>query len=708
MSFDAQRLYDLLPAIYRICDQSQDEPLRALLAVMSEQIAVVEENLDQLYDDQFIETCAEWVVPYIGDLIGYRALHGVVSKIGSPRAEVANTIGYRRRKGTAAMLEQLARDVTGWPARVVEFFELLRTTQYMNHIRLFNAASPSLRDWEALERLDSAFGSTAHTIDVRCIATRKGRFNIPNIGIFLWRIQAFRLQDSPAVKLDAHRFLFSPLGNDSPLFTRPLAEDQIEHLATPLNVPEPISRRVLDAHFDDYYGGGDEKSLVIDDGGSALPVQVCDLSDDGGGAGAWAHKPEHHIAVDPVLGRIAFPDDQHPDTVKVTYHYGFAAEMGGGPYERAGTFAQLTVDQARLRIPGDHATIQAAIDALPPEGGIVEITDNGRYVETLAIKAAAGATIELRAANERRPTVILTDDFSISGGAESYVTLNGLLIVGSDTAAPKLGTVRVATGPDGSLAHLRIRHCTLVPGLRLAIDGKAQNPDVASLSIDMDGVAADIDKSILGGVRVAVGSACTASGSIIDSTAADQVAYAAPDGRAAGGSLTLRECTVVGRIHADRMPLISNSILLAVAATSGDWKVPIRAARRQEGCLRFSFVPLTAIVPRRYRCQPELAVATEIARLENLSHSELSATERDAVRANIEPWLVPGFMALRYGRPDYLLMRESCPSEICTGADDESEMGAFHDLYAPQRETNLRVRLEEYLRFGLEAGIFFA
>ena len=31
-----------------------------------------------MYDDQFIETCAEWLAPYIGDLIGYRTLHGVV------------------------------------------------------------------------------------------------------------------------------------------------------------------------------------------------------------------------------------------------------------------------------------------------------------------------------------------------------------------------------------------------------------------------------------------------------------------------------------------------------------------------------------------------------------------------------------------------------------------------------------------------------
>jgi hypothetical protein len=78
MSFDAQKLYELLPAIYRARDAEQGGPLRELLAVIAEQAGVLEENLDQLYDDQFIETCGDWVVPYIGDLIGYRSLHGVV------------------------------------------------------------------------------------------------------------------------------------------------------------------------------------------------------------------------------------------------------------------------------------------------------------------------------------------------------------------------------------------------------------------------------------------------------------------------------------------------------------------------------------------------------------------------------------------------------------------------------------------------------
>jgi hypothetical protein len=34
-------------------------------------------------------------------------------------------------------------------------------------------------------------------------------------------------------------------------------------------------------------------------------------------------------------------------------------------------------------------------------------------------------------------------------------------------------------------------------------------------------------------------------------------------------------------------------------------------------------------------------------------------------------------------------------------------MGVFNHLQQPQREANLRAALEEYLRFGLEAGLFY-
>src|SRR6185437_7825709 len=108
--------YDLLPAIHRIRDAEQGGPLRGLLSVVEEEWRRLVEDVDGLYDDWFIETCDEWVVPYIADLLGVPGLSSVAG-VPSLRAVVANTIAYRRRKGTPAVLEQLARDVTGWPAR---------------------------------------------------------------------------------------------------------------------------------------------------------------------------------------------------------------------------------------------------------------------------------------------------------------------------------------------------------------------------------------------------------------------------------------------------------------------------------------------------------------------------------------------------------------------------------------------------------------
>src|SRR5262249_22221010 len=117
MSFDLERLYELLPAVYRLRDielaerhpelltaaeqselqqlqalfdskspltepqfkrlqelqdKQQRGPLKSLIEVIAQQVAVLEEDLDRAYDDQFIETCVEWVVPYIGDLVGAR------------------------------------------------------------------------------------------------------------------------------------------------------------------------------------------------------------------------------------------------------------------------------------------------------------------------------------------------------------------------------------------------------------------------------------------------------------------------------------------------------------------------------------------------------------------------------------------------------------------------------------------------------------
>jgi len=672
--FDSEKLYRLLPAIHRIRDAEQGEPLKALIAVMAEQIAVMEENIEQLYDDQFIETCADWVVPYIGDLIGYRLLYGAALGVGSPRAEVAHTIALRRRKGTAAVLEQLARDVTGWNARAVEFFQTLATTQYMNHLRPDNHYAPDLRHWQPLERIGSAFDSVAHTVDVRRIASERGRYNIANIGLFLWPIEAHALTRSTAVRVDDRRYRISALNHDMPLDNRPEADDHITHIAEPFNVPMRLSRRVL--HEDvanlpaQHYGEGLSVALYLN--GNPVPVpaaniRICDLSDDGL---SWAHLPaDNCYAIDPVLGRVALPNAPTTTQVHVSHHFGFGAEIGGGEYERAVSFAAAP-NQTVLRVPDDHATIAAALAALNGDG-VVEITDNGRYVETLSVQVTSNGRIELRARNERRPSLVLTDEMNISGGEDSEFALNGVLISGEKLRVPQAG--------NNLLRYLRISHVTLTPGWSLTPAGDPLQPDEPSLIIETANTDVTIDRSIIGGLRTHDGAKLSLTDSILDATRTDGVASAGLDGTAPGASLSMQGCTSIGKLHATLMPLISNCLLLAALAEADTWESPVRAQQKQTGCVRFSWLPLTARVPRRYRCQPE----------ENA------------------PPVAPRLLSLRYGTPIYGWLSARTTDAIRRGAEDESEMGAFHHLFAAQRETNLRVRLAEYLRAGLEAGIFY-
>ncbi|MCJ7838780.1 MAG: hypothetical protein MUP61_06155, partial [Burkholderiales bacterium] len=315
-TLNAERLYALLPAVYRIRDEQQGKPLHALVSLIAQEFEALEENIEQLYDDQFIETCQEWAAPYIVDLIGYRPLHGVAPAISSPRAEVANTIAYRRRKGTAAMLEQLARDVTDWPARAVEFFEQLATTQYMNHVRLHAPATADLRSTPRMLQRGGAFNAVAHTAEMRRAETGSGRYNIPNVGIFLWRLQPFRLSDVPLTPdsgdATGRKFRFNPLGADQPLFRWPLTEALISHIAEPANVPDPINLRLMaravtaaatDSTVADDYGEGESIVLSRPNANPTLPpIPIAAI-----GEGAEAHQVEQ-----PIAGVAADPDqDAH-------------------------------------------------------------------------------------------------------------------------------------------------------------------------------------------------------------------------------------------------------------------------------------------------------------------------------------------------------------------------------------------------------------
>lgn len=715
LSLDDQLRLDELTA------KAQRGPLHSLLLVIQEQLEVLAEDLDQLYDDQFIETCAPWVIPYIGDLIGYQSVKGIAPAVDDPRAEVAEIISQRRRKGTVLVMEQLARDMTAWGAHAVEFFQVLGDTQYMNHLRVWNDYAPDLRCWKTGVYIETGFDRTSHKVDVRRIEPRRGRYNIPNIGIFLWSLGAYSVtSDQASISSASPECLrFSSLGMDTPLFHRAILQgEEITDPAQPFNVADRLKRRVL---CDDlrkgvgavYYGESNSLALYLD--GKLLNPYEIEVANLSGPDGSWANMPAagsaFRAAIDPELGRIALPPAPAGAAlpkVKVSYHHGFNADLGGGEYARADGF--LVEDKAFVcpfPDPANYPDLQGAIDfaigKLTTKGAVaVEIKTSETYPQTgtlnLHINVPSGCTVELRAAGGKRPTLFLDSEISITGADSSSCALNGLLLAASTSMSPASPTpvalVHVpANRPDGStnqLETLNLTHCTLVPGWSVATDGTPRFPTAPNLVAEPAGVTVTATKSILGAIRAGEFVNVKAFDSIIDATDPTSVAIAALDGIAGVGSLTLGSaktpdvsqipsgCTVVGKVHAVLMSLVSNSIVWAALVASDSWPTGLIADRKQDGCVRFSFLPAGAKTPRRYECVEQTIAGPQ-----------------------------PIFFALRYGRPGYLKLLTSTPDFVRRGAEDGGEMGAFHFVLAPLRESDLRVRMTEYLPVGLEFGIIY-
>ena len=700
--YTTEEIYRLLPSVYRVRDAEQGGVLRELIDVIADQVNVLAESVEQLYDDQFVETCAAWVAPYIGDLVGYRTLHGVLPDIASPRAEVANTIRYRRRKGTVPVLEQLALDVTGWPARAVEFFELLAATQFMNHVRLHAKATADLRDEGRLELAGTfqagAFDSFAHTAEMRRIPTRAGRYNIQNVGLFLWRVQALRLVRSPLVDADdpaqGVRYRFDALGTDKPLFNPRRTEREITHIAEPIDLPIPLPRRFAKAQLRDLYGTGRAFLLETENGGVVDPVsevRICDLSDDPAAPGSWIHQPQPgdtHVAADPVLGRVAFPAAPAADELRLaTFHYGSALAIGGGGYDRAASLERMekvvTVSDGHTLGPG--APLGSVVG-----GGAVQILDSRRYAAPATITAntppsgAGDRVVALRSSNRERPLLTRADQLKLALQPDATIVLDGIVLAG--------GPLVIEESADTEQRKLVLRHCTLVPGVTRDPDGDPHWLGRASLIVLHPFAEVKLEHCVVGPVVAVEGVEVEASDSVIDASGETEVAFCGRqgpgtvssagdretgDGLEAGGHLTLDSCTVLGKVHAQRLD-VSDSILLARLGDADAWPAPVWAERRQVGCMRFSFVPPGSRTPRRFHC------------------------------AGTDPAHRPSHTSLRYGDPGYMQLRRSTHPAVRTGASDEGSMGVTHELHEPQRETNLRVRLDEYLRYGLEAGFFYA
>jgi hypothetical protein len=708
MSLTSDKLYNLLPEVYRIRDEKVGYPLKALIDVFEREARLVEDDISGLYDNWFIETCQQWVIPYIADLLGVQNIHYIdVPNTLSQRAYIANTLKYRRRKGTVTVLEQLTSDISGWYSRAVEFFQLLTTTQNLNHIRLKNASTPDLRDFRKLQLVNTAFDSLAHTADFRSISQKNGWHNIPNIGFFIWRLQSYPLSMVTTGKIREGCYTFSPLKRDLHLFNQPKAETEITHIAEEINLPVSFNRQVLQDELDKirealangatpeyhFFGENDTSQkkypsvlklylnsydIPVD----AAAIVIANLCD-------W-HKPDinqtynvldlekNSIAknsivalVDPVLGRITISDViGDVKSLSVDYSYGFSGDIGGGPYNRLKALSIIRSSDIKW-----HAWVSKKIQSIDNKifstinealqawnnltvrsTGLITVMDSKTFSEEINIIVKEGESLFILSSDwseEIEPEQEVMGHFnpnSVRPHIQGDLNIIGDSPDNSENGGRLLvdgflieGNVKIS----GNLRLVQISNSTIVPkeyGITISENKKLQ---------------LQLIRDIIGYVNVGSSiSSLSIEESIIDNGEGDAIV-------ANYTSASIEKSTILGK-----------TALRDVVAGNVIFTGTLKVFRNQQGCVRFCYFPPGSTTPRKFQC--------------------LS----DGIK-------MPSFTSKKYGDPGYIQLSVICPEEIKSGGEDGLEIGAFYFLKQPQRLKNLKVAWNEYLPVGVNAGVIY-
>jgi hypothetical protein len=669
-TYYAQKLWMLLPAVYRAADSDDDAvagPLREIVGRIGAQAAIVRRSIDRLWDDQSIETCDDWVIAYAGDLLATHLVAALDAR--GHRLDVAKTIYYRRRKGTLGILEEIAADVTGWDARVVEFFRRLGRTRHgldpeiglpldapapPDPLALQHAegiigplsATPlggfaDLRNAYGASRAKTAFDEFSYTADFRRGRGLVGWHDIPRLGVFLWRLESFAVPMSTpvAIKNCPGYFVFDPTGREIVLFAAPSRKREQRYgdsWVSPQEwqLPAPIDQRLYDASpallypqsFGVYHRPGSDFELVAQ-----------------GGVVAW-----------PALGRFHDVSGAAGPTY-VSYHYGFSSTIGAGPYDRriGGPVSADTPPVAASASGGGALTVAAPV-------ATTEIRDSLTYSSVTDV--ATVDDVVVRGANGERPVIRLTagppQTWTFTGsGPAAKLTVEGLLISGVDIVL------------RGTFETVTLRCATLDPGeSALAVDGRPLVP--ATLWVEGDIRTLVLDRCITGPIRTrdkGILERLIANDSIVQDVGAT-TAISSPT-----VELEVSRCTILGQVIGHRL-YASESILTDV----------VKIDDIQHGCVRFSAWPSGSVIPAQYESVETPANAPLFAsrRFGDGAFAQLSESADNAIlTAPVAP-----------GAP---------PPTILEGAADGSEMGAFARERGPLKDRGILQKYAEYMPAGL-------
>lgn len=424
---------------------------------------------------------------------------------------------------------------------------------------------------------------------------------------------------------------------------------------------------------------------------------------------------------DPVTGRLiaATPAAGHNDIVEVriAYGYGIGREIGAGPQDRNDDDVPFDItdtdDLKHLVIVVDStrpavaigplrfvATLAAAIqhwetDGLGKRGLIVlaRCDREGPVSPSTNVPVAIHPGSELHIVSAQWRDKRVVPGVANNPERRGYVvrkerrfTIDGQLRVSAKAPPPAGGRpgVLVLDGLElvgglmlmkNAVSALTVRHCTIRAPLATAIDstGGINETDIL------------IRRSIVGRIRLLGPAAAVGTLTIAESLVAFE--------DAAGGAIA------VPSLHSrlDDVTIFGVSAFKSLEATNVIFADSATVVRKQTGCVRYSWIAAGSQMPRRYRCQPDLAIAAAAER----KGGPLTAAEQATVRLGVTPL----FLDRELDEPTAAMLHPLTGAAVATGGEGDCEMGVFARAAERLRMLNIESLFEDYLPFGLEAAL---
>jgi hypothetical protein len=716
----AEKLWEMIPAIYRHEDGMSQNPgvLRSIVELIAEQAAVLRRSNDQLWDDQFIELCNDWAVPYMADLLGTRLVSALNKR--ARRTDVAKTIYYRRRKGTLRVMEELIRDITGWDGKVSENFRRLARSRHGldpepgNLGGLFTGTPPGgwadLRSLYGSELVNSAFDEFHHTPDMRRHHGQNGRYGIPKMAFHIYSLMINKVEGSTPFKIDDSNYGFDPSGRAVPLFMPDCRGENFDwdkdwHSALEWELSSPVSSRLLNHAV---YQLDEQRIHELTGISDMVKLELKKF------AGRRFKDEQSFVKALKSLdsGNILTGDPVYPQLIRKT----LIKECGKNVIlENAIRVSDSNgARKPEMIVAGDASN--AVIAGIPPKS-LVICPEHGRFTflnadspEHVLVTNHYGFSGRIGAGTYKRtvfdgpePLSIISEGGEITGAImkDNHLNLitnsltygpvpdkNGisrLILASSDGQRPYIclqGDWNIEGGTEedeselyleglwiGSSAASRfvisghfqcvvIRQCTIDPGGDTDFKNNDINPVPVLIEGNVDYLL--IDSCITGPVTAGP------DGHIGHLIIRDSIIQSIVDTKNAlflqDGLVSMEHVTVLGNIEIHRL-YASETLVLGTAIVTDV----------QNGCFRFSAANCLSELPRNYEAFVYPA---------NEPHSH---------------W----FISQKFGHPGYAHLSEAAPAEITRGGENSCEMGAFNSMIVAVKDDSLAKKIEEYMPFGL-------